>query len=162
MSIEVPLMSQQKFCPFLNWNLSSFSLLFLSPLVSFIYFDFYLTSPFWITLPHFLLSVKGVQWSVFKCADTWGVTSSLHQSRSSWSFQISVETCRIIVVDSSRPIVSAVPVNSERIWMWFQLYWKAYLLTFPCISRTSKMESVCGLGVHFRPASSCSPNQPQE
>ena len=71
------LWANKKFCAhFLNWNLSSFSLLFLSPLISFIYFDFYLTSPLWINFPHFLLSVNGVQWYVFKCTDTWGVTGT--------------------------------------------------------------------------------------
>ena len=60
-------------CTFLNWNLSSFSLLFLSPLISFVYFDFYWTLLFGLIAHIFLSSLNEVQWSVFKCTDTWGV-----------------------------------------------------------------------------------------
>jgi hypothetical protein len=30
---------------------------------------------------------------------------------------------------------------------WDQFHWKGYLLSFPCICRTSKMEVVCNLDV---------------
>ena len=61
-------------CTFLNWNLSSFSLFFFSPLISFVYFDFYLTSPLELIAHIFLLSLKCGAVIVFKCTDTWGVT----------------------------------------------------------------------------------------
>ena len=61
-------------CTFLNWNLSSFSLFFFSPFISFVYFDFYLTSPLELIAHIFLLSLKCGAVIVFKCTDTWGVT----------------------------------------------------------------------------------------
>ena len=49
-------------CTFLNWNLSSFSFFFLSPLISFIHFDFYLTPSLWINFPPFSFKFSKVQW----------------------------------------------------------------------------------------------------
>jgi hypothetical protein len=51
-----------------------------------------------------------------------------------------------------------IPISSEHIFMWDQLGWKDYLLSFPTISRISKTGYVCGLGVRFREDHSCSPN----
>jgi hypothetical protein len=39
--------------------------------------------------------------------------------------------CRINKTESKRWLVSTIPVNSEWILSWFQLGWKAYLLSFP-------------------------------
>ena len=73
-------------CTFLNWNLSSFSLFFFSPLISFVYFDFYLTSPLELIAHIFLLSLKCGAVIVFKCTDTWGVTiPQVHRRLVGWA-----------------------------------------------------------------------------
>jgi len=61
-----------------------------------------------------------------------------------------------------RHLVSTIPVNSERIFRWDQLHWKAYHLTFPSIRRTSKTEFICYRGACFRVTYSCCPNRTRE
>jgi hypothetical protein len=43
-----------------------------------------------------------------------------------------------------------IPISSKHILTWDQLGRKAYLLSFPMVSRTSKAKSVCSLGIRFR------------
>ena len=68
MSIETPLMSQLKFgAHFLLKFLSSFSLLFLFPLISFVWFVFYLILSLWINFSNFfLLTLTKVHWLYLK------------------------------------------------------------------------------------------------
>jgi hypothetical protein len=54
-----------------------------------------------------------------------------------------------------------VPISSKHILLWDHLGWKAYLLSFPTVSRTLKTESVCGLSISHK-THSCNPNQIHE
>jgi hypothetical protein len=42
-----------------------------------------------------------------------------------------------------------IPIDSKRIWTWYKLNWKYYLLTFPCSLRMPQLHVVCDLGVSF-------------
>jgi hypothetical protein len=41
--------------------------------------------------------------------------------------------------------VSTIPIDSDIILTWDQWHWKAFLLSFLCICRTSNLDSVCDL-----------------
>jgi hypothetical protein len=69
---------------------------------------------------------------------------------------------RWFLADFGRYLVMMIPISSKHILVWNQIGWKAYLLSFPTVSRTSKMEFVCSLSIRFHETHSCSPNRIHE
>jgi hypothetical protein len=57
-------------------------------------------------------------------------------------------------IDSGRPIVLMISVDSGPIWKWDQFHWKFYLHNFPDSPRMPQLSVVCDMGISFNVDSS--------
>src|SRR6266508_2374615 len=85
------------------------------------------------------IRVKGVQ-DPWTCP-LWTPTRYKAQRAKRW--------WRSTLIDSGRPLVWTIPVDSDGSLMWDRCHWKLYEILFPSIYETSKTESICVLGINL-------------